>query len=164
VGSVFEARLCAESRLDSALVGLEDSAPSTQLADLPGPSPMLFAYETDERSLIAFKNADEAIAYAEGIDVEQGVWLFFAEDGSPMQPVFTTPNQKGWFSVVSGTYTLRAANDPRMNRLESIFGNVTSVTGLLASIQEVKQVLAKCSDDCGSFSPTQGTGEQGHRP
>jgi hypothetical protein len=38
---------------------------------------MIFAFATDDRTLLAFQSESEAIAYAEGVDVEDGVWLFF---------------------------------------------------------------------------------------
>jgi hypothetical protein len=67
---------------------------------------MIFTLTTDERSLLVFPTPEEAIAYCEGIDVEAGVWLFWNEDGLPLQPDFLTPNQHDRFSVSSGVYRL----------------------------------------------------------
>jgi hypothetical protein len=45
----------------------------------------------------------------EGIDVENGVFAFYAEDGEWLQPRFVVPNKRGWFgSVSSGAYVLDA--------------------------------------------------------
>src|SRR6266498_1398186 len=51
---------------------------------------MIFAFATDDRTLFVFPNEAKACSYAEGIDVEDGVWLFFAEDGTPLVPAFAT--------------------------------------------------------------------------
>ncbi|MFN9707660.1 MAG: hypothetical protein ACK53K_04400 [Burkholderiales bacterium] len=38
---------------------------------------MIFALSTDDKTLMVFASETEATAYAEGIDVEDGGWLFF---------------------------------------------------------------------------------------
>jgi len=38
---------------------------------------MIFDYITDDHSLEVFPNMETAISKAEGIDVEEGLWLFF---------------------------------------------------------------------------------------
>jgi len=68
---------------------------------------MIFAVETEERSLRAFENEAEAIAACEGLDVEAGVWRFWSNDGTPLEPVFTVPNHCGLFTVGNGVYFLR---------------------------------------------------------
>src|SRR5688500_20317049 len=64
---------------------------------------MVFALATDDGGLMAFPSAREAEAHCEGIDVGDGVWLFFADDGSPLEARFERPNRRGPFTV-SGTY------------------------------------------------------------
>lgn len=46
---------------------------------------MIFAFATDEKTLMVFPNERDAISYCEGWDVLEGIWLFFAADGSPME-------------------------------------------------------------------------------
>ncbi len=72
---------------------------------------MIFAVETEERSLYAFDSEAQAIAACEGLDVEAAVWLFWGNDGSPLEPVFTEPNKRGLFSVKNGTYHLIPATE-----------------------------------------------------
>jgi len=52
----------------------------------------------------------------EGIDVESGVYVFYAEDGNWLRPRFVEPNQQGglgWFRWVhSGRYELEPATPP----------------------------------------------------
>ena len=107
---------------------------------------MIFGYATDERSLEVFPSMEKAISAAEGVDVEDGVWLFFAEDGSPLEAVFTTPNQRGNFTVRSGSYSLRPSASSQLRGLLAILPEVTSVEGELDSVDAVRQFLTnRCS-------------------
>jgi hypothetical protein len=67
---------------------------------------MIFALSTDDRSLAVFSDADSAIAYCEGIDVAEGVWLFWGPAGQPLEAVFSVPASSGLFMVNNGKYTL----------------------------------------------------------
>src|SRR5205814_10458846 len=46
---------------------------------------MVFALATDDGGLMAFPSAVDASSYCEGIDVKDAVWLFFPDDGSPLE-------------------------------------------------------------------------------
>ena len=89
---------------------------------------MIFALSTDDRTLTAFPTEADAIAYCEGVDVEDGVWLFFASDGKPLAPRFTTANRHGLFSVVSGSYVLDPASSGV--HLRDVLKGVAAVDGL----------------------------------
>jgi hypothetical protein len=67
---------------------------------------MVFAYSTDDRSLIVFSSEADAIAYCESVDVEAGVWLFFDAAGQPLQVSFSEPKSRGFFVVLSRQYHL----------------------------------------------------------
>ncbi|KAF1721241.1 hypothetical protein [Pseudoxanthomonas wuyuanensis] len=67
---------------------------------------MIFAVATDERTLFVFSSAAAANAYCEGIDVEDGGWLFWDEAGTALAPEFLTSNYRDKFTVGSGTYQL----------------------------------------------------------
>lgn len=69
---------------------------------------MVFALAMGDGELVAFPNAAQAQACCKGIDVEDGAWLFFAEDGSPLEARFERPNRRGPFTV-SGLYRLQRA-------------------------------------------------------
>ena len=86
---------------------------------------MIFALATDEKSLLVFPTAEEAIAHCEGIDVGAGVWLFWNEVGLPLQPEFLTPNRHGRFSVSSGIYRLLPTQSG--NSLADILGGIRSM-------------------------------------
>lgn len=66
-----------------------------------------FAFSTDDRGLEIFPTREAAIAYCEGIDVEDGLWVFWDENGIGLSVEFTVPNERGRFSVVSGKYHLK---------------------------------------------------------
>jgi hypothetical protein len=79
---------------------------------------MVFAL-TRKGGLMAFPSIDEAEAYCEGSDVEQGLWLFFSEDGSPLEARFRRPP--------NGTYVLQRAISglwlqERLEQVKSITG------------------------------------------
>jgi hypothetical protein len=102
---------------------------------------MVFAFATDDRTLHVFRDEAAATAYAEGIDVEDGVWLFFSENGAPLQPSFTVPNKRGRFTVLSGAYSLQPGQVPGAQHLLELLPNVAAVEGELESIEAVREVL-----------------------
>ena len=67
---------------------------------------MIFAVETEERTLMVFPSEAEAVAHCEGLDVEAAVWLFWNDQGEPLEPLFSVPNKRGLFVVRNGTYGL----------------------------------------------------------
>ena len=100
---------------------------------------MVFALATDDGGLIGFRDAREAEAYCEGLDVGDGVWLFFAEDGSPLEARFTRPNRRGAFTV-SGKYTLQRALSGRW--LQERLAEVKTVEGCgPETLDELVEVL-----------------------
>ena len=104
---------------------------------------MIFVFATDDRTLYAFPSEAEATAYAEGIDVEDGVWLFFGQDGTPLEPVFTRPNERGTITVRSGVYRLQQASSKQAITLLELLPRVAAVEGELASVEAVRQLLTK---------------------
>jgi len=79
---------------------------------------MIFAAETEERTLNVYLNEAAAVAACEGLDVEAGTWLFWSDDGTPLEPVFTIPNKRGLFSVMNGAYHLVPAKELHHAHLE----------------------------------------------
>lgn len=68
---------------------------------------MVFAAETEERSLHVFPDADTAASYCEGSAVEAALWLFWDDDGTPLEAEFTIPNKRGLFTAKNGVYHLK---------------------------------------------------------
>lgn len=71
---------------------------------------MIFAVETEERTLIAFAGQAEAVAHCEGLDVEAAIWLFWSDSGEPLEAEFSVPNKRGVFGSRNGTYSLVPAS------------------------------------------------------
>ena len=109
---------------------------------------MVFALGTDDGELMVFPTAAEAVSYCEGIDVEDGGWLFFAGDGSPLEAQFERPNERGTFTVRSGTYALRPAIGSSHQPLQARFPEVRSVEGGgVSTVAEVERLLASGGGD-----------------
>jgi hypothetical protein len=70
---------------------------------------MVFALDTDDGGLLAFPATAEAVAHCKGIDVMDGFWLFFAEDGSPLEARFERVDQAGDSALNPGAYILQRA-------------------------------------------------------
>ena len=104
---------------------------------------MIFAFATDDRTLMVFPDESKAIAYCEGIDVEEGNWLFFNDDGNQLDVEFTTPNIHGSFSVVSGVYSLRPSAKVPTKSLLEVLEDVGNVEGEppLNTVAEIKKLL-----------------------
>jgi hypothetical protein len=82
---------------------------------------MIFAAETETRELLVFPSEEEATSYCEGLDVEAAIWLFWDEAGNPLEPEFSMPSKRGWFSVENGIYHLvPAAENHHAELLEAL--------------------------------------------
>jgi len=100
---------------------------------------MMFALATNHGGLMTFPGMREAEAHCNGIDVEDGVWLFFADDGSPLEARFERPNRRGAFTV-SGTYKLQRALSGRW--LQERLDQVKSVQGgAVTTVDELVELL-----------------------
>ena len=104
---------------------------------------MVLGLSTDDRTLQVFQDAETAVSYAEGVDVEDNGWLFFSDDGTRLDAVFTKPNRRGWFWVESGRYEFRPASgkDHLLDHLNQVAG-VEGPAGL-ASVEAVRAHLTR---------------------
>lgn len=103
----------------------------------------IFAFSTDDRGLEVFLTKEEAISYCEGIDIENGEWIFWDEFGSSMEAKFYEPNKKGILGVVSGKYDL--VPFPEGLELIEFLSNVGYVEGhgMFKDVSEVRQHLTR---------------------
>lgn len=101
---------------------------------------MVFAVETEERSLWVFASEADAIAKCEGLDVEAATWLFWTADGAPLVPEFITPNQRGWFWVGSGSYRLIKASPDHHADLVDALDEILSMepNPFFSSLEQVR--------------------------
>jgi hypothetical protein len=104
---------------------------------------MVFVLLTDENTLVVYDDEASAIRSCEGIDVEDGVCLFFNDVGQPFEPVFDEPNQRGRFMVVSGRYHLRQAREGSRKTLLQLLPDVMNIEGPpTLTIGEVERLLS----------------------
>ena len=106
---------------------------------------MVFAAETEERSLHVFPDAFTAAAYCEGLEVESTVWVFWDDDGSPLQPQFTIPNKRGLFTTMNGIYHLVPALGNQRPALMESLSQIRQVIGEFPfnSVRAVQEYLAQ---------------------
>jgi hypothetical protein len=99
---------------------------------------MVFALDTDNGLLLAFPASAEAAAHCKGIDVKDGFWLFFSEDGSPLEARFERPAGDSALSV--GGYILQRPMSGRW--LQERLSQVTKVEGCgLGTLTELVETL-----------------------
>lgn len=79
---------------------------------------MIFAVATDECTLTAFESEAAAVTACEGLDVEAADWLFWDDQGKPLEPLFSTPNKRGLLVVQNGVYSLVPATPNHHANLE----------------------------------------------
>lgn len=103
-------------------------------------TPMLLALDADDGRLLVLASPSEAAAHCKGIDVKDGYWLFFDEDGSPLEARFERPSQPGDSDPSPGAYTLQRAMSGLW--LQERLGQVASVRGCgLTTVEELVVTL-----------------------
>lgn len=101
---------------------------------------MMFALDTDDGALIALASRAEARAHCKAVDVKDGYWLFFDDDGSPLEPRFEQPGPPDDSTLSVGEYTLQRAMSGRW--LQERLGKIRSVRGCgLKSVEELVETL-----------------------
>lgn len=108
---------------------------------------MIFAAETETRELLVFPSEKEATGYCEGLDVEAAIWLFWDEAGNPLEPEFSVPNKRGWFSVENGVYHLVPASENHHAVLPEALENIQALgtDKFFESIEDVRKHLTRRS-------------------
>jgi hypothetical protein len=95
---------------------------------------MVFALDKDDGVLHALPSSAEAATHCKGVDVQDGFWLFFAEDGSPLEARFEPEDSD------PGAYTLQRAMSGLW--LQERLDQVASVRGCgLTTIAELVETL-----------------------
>ena len=97
---------------------------------------MIFAFDKDSGEVLALASPLEAAAHCKPIDVKDGFWLFFADDGSPLEPRFDHPEDP----MDPGQYTLERAMSGLW--LQERIGKVAAVAGGgLATVEDLVEAL-----------------------
>jgi hypothetical protein len=106
---------------------------------------MIFAVETEERTLYSFPSAEAAIAYCEALDVEAAVWLFWDDTGRPLEPRFTVQNKRRVFVLQNGSYVLVPACEQHHAPLDEALSYIVHFdsAGALNSAHGVRDYISR---------------------
>ena len=88
---------------------------------------MIFAADTEERTLHVFPDTTTAAAYCDGLDAEG--MLFWDDRGMPLEPEFDVPNKHGLFTSKSGVYHLVPGASADLVPLVEVLDEVRQVVG-----------------------------------
>lgn len=101
---------------------------------------MIFALAASDGGLLAFKSADEATSHCRAVDARDAMWLFFSDDGSPLEARFAPPVRTRGSSAAPGTYTLQRALSGLW--LQERLAQVSRVQGCgLATVADLVELL-----------------------
>jgi hypothetical protein len=109
---------------------------------------VIFALPRNEKGLLALASADEAAARCKGIDVRAAKWLFFSEDGSPLEarfePVAPQGKAKAKAKASPDVYTLRRAMSglwlqERLERIDRVEGCGLSTLPQLVELLKINR-------------------------
>ncbi|HUQ27177.1 MAG TPA: hypothetical protein VM051_01205 [Usitatibacter sp.] len=97
----------------------------------------VFALDKDSGQLLVLSSPVEAPGHCKPVDVQDGFWFFFAEDGSPLEPRFDLPDDP---DELPGPYSLERAMSGLW--LQERLALITSVNGGgLTDVDDVAEML-----------------------
>ena len=96
----------------------------------------------DDKSLDVFDNVEAIQGACEGVDVENGVYRFFGDNGRPLKPRFIIPNEKGQSWVVSGRYDLIEDVDNKTTLMDNMNSSLSLENNMhFKTKEEIKRFL-----------------------
>ena len=101
---------------------------------------MVFALDKDDGGLRVFPSPAAAAGHCKGVDVRDGFWFFFADDGSPLEARFEQAEIPGGPAPAAHAFTLQRAMSGRW--LQERIPEVRTVTGCgISSVGDVVETL-----------------------
>jgi len=101
---------------------------------------MVFALDRDNGGLVALSSPAETDAHCKPIDVRDGFWRFFAEDGSPLEARFEHVEQSDDSADPPGAYTVQRPMSGLW--LQERLAEVVTVSGCgLTSVADLVETL-----------------------
>jgi hypothetical protein len=101
---------------------------------------MVFALAKGNGGLLAFPAAGDAAAHCSAMEVRAGAWLFFSDDGSPLEARFDPPDPRRAPAESVSAYILQRAMAGLW--LQERLAQVKRVEGCgLASVAELVELL-----------------------
>ncbi|MDQ1814209.1 hypothetical protein RBA41_12915 [Massilia sp. CCM 9210] len=109
---------------------------------------MIFAADTEECSLLVFPDALTASAYCDAVDVEALLWRFWDDEGAPLMPAFTVPNERHFFTTTTGVYSLVPVREGQYEFLWDALRHIRQVIGEMP-FTDVRAVRDYLVQQCG---------------
>ncbi|MBK7661901.1 MAG: hypothetical protein IPJ28_23510 [Betaproteobacteria bacterium] len=116
-------------------------SPGSPSQVIPFPlSAKLFAFDKDDGTLVALSSPAEAASHCKAVDVQDGYWIFFSDDGSPLLARFEPQDPDDDTALGPGPYTLERAMSGLW--LQERLSRVTKVSGCgLATVADLEETL-----------------------
>jgi len=103
-------------------------------------SAQLFAFDKDDGTVLAFPSSAEAASHCKAVDVQDGHWIFFSDDGSPLLARFEPQDPDDDTALGPGPYSLERAMSGLW--LQERLSRVTKVSGCgLGSVADLEETL-----------------------
>jgi hypothetical protein len=100
---------------------------------------MLFALDKDDGTLVAFPSAAETVASCKAVDVQDGYWRLFADDGSPLEARFERRDETA-NATLPRAYALERAMSGLW--LQERLAQVATVSGCgLSTVEDLVEIL-----------------------
>ena len=116
-------------------------SPGSPSQVIPFPRPAkLFAFDKDDGTLLALSSPAEAATHCKAVDVQDGYWLFFSDDGSPLLARFEPQDPEDDTALGPGPYSLERAMSGLW--LQERLSRITAVSGCgLESVADLEETL-----------------------
>lgn len=116
-------------------------SPGSPSQVIPFPRPAkLFAFDKDDGTLLALSSTAEAASHCKAVDVQDGYWLFYADDGSPLLARFEPQDPDDDTALGPGPYSLERAMSGLW--LQERLSRITTVSGCgLESVADLEEEL-----------------------
>ena len=103
--------------------------------------PCAFALSRNH-TLHVFGSLEEIPAQVDALEVEDGVWKFYDQDGHPAEVLWQQPNRRGLLRAEPGRFLLRRAEaEHTLAPLRSRLATIERVQGLMHSLPELQSHL-----------------------
>lgn len=117
-------------------------------------TPTVFALAKRTGRLRAFASATDAVSHCDEIDARNAAWLFFADDGSPLEARFARPDPQEKPPAAGAPYVLQRALSgrwlqERLDQVRTIEGCGLDTAAELVEILKVNRSRRVAADKGG---------------
>lgn len=124
-----------------------DEGPSAEAEPPLVLMPCAFALSRNH-TLHVFASLEEIPAHVGALEVEEGLWKFYDQDGHPAEVLWQQPNRRGLLRAEPGRFLLRRAGaDHALAPLGSRLATIERVQGLMNSLAELQNHLEAAASE-----------------